>query len=330
MTSPETGGSPAARTVVEAEDALARVGASVRELRELLGALLDEGRGYVVGSLAAGLGNRGSDIDVIVLCERRSSEAPMMFFLRDTSVDLQYYNAGDPARIVSALPGERVPLATGWCALGCAPTMTEQRRIGRWLNASPIDPAFPDLFDPVAVPVVEAALVRGAVEGLVLKTFAARIIGAAGRPSAAAWRRAGRALVEVLARAAGELFIGEKWIVARAVRAGLDPGLAQRAFNCDSERELREIHSMAGLSALAEPGAVALRAAEGLERLELGATTWTLVGGRRVVPCDPAEARPDVIEMGSAATIVDALAEGLVVPVVDRSALDEGVRACAA
>ncbi|RDI55575.1 nucleotidyltransferase domain-containing protein [Nocardia mexicana] len=330
MTSHETVAWPRARTAVAVEDALARVGASVGELRELLGALLDEGRGYVVGSLAAGLGNSGSDIDVIVLCDRRSSDAPMLFFLGDTSVDLQYYNAGDPAATMAALPGERVRLAAGWCALGCAPAMTLQRRIGRWLNASPLDPAFPDIVDPAATPVAAAALVRGAVESLVLKIFAARTIGAAGLPSAAAWRRAGRALVEVLARASGELFIGEKWIVARAVRAGLDRGLARRAFGCSDERQLREILSAAGLSALGEPGVVELRAADGLERLELGATTWTLVGGRRAVPCDPAELVPEALETASAATVLDAVAEGVVVPALDRPELDERVRACAA
>ncbi|MGW4365400.1 nucleotidyltransferase domain-containing protein [Nocardia takedensis] len=326
MTSPETA---ARRAADDADEALARVGASVTELRDLLGALLDAGRGYVVGSLAAGLGNRGSDIDVIVLCDRGSSDAPMMFFLNETSVDLQYYNVGDPARVIADLPAERVRFAGSSCALGPAPAMKMQRRIGRWLNASPLDPAFPEIFDAADYPVAQAALVRGAVESLVLKTFTARTISASGRLGTAAWQRAGRALVEVLARAAGELFVGEKWIVNRAGRCGIDAELAGRAFTCDGPESMREILAAAGLAALDDPALVTLRAADNLERLDLGATRWTLLGGRRMLPGDPADLTPETVENYSAATRLDAVAEGLVVPVLDRDALDERVRACA-
>jgi hypothetical protein len=312
------------------ERALSRVGATVPALEELLGSLLDAGPAYVVGSLAAGLGNGGSDIDINVMAERKTQEAPMMFFLDSTCVDLQYYDAAEPGRVAAGLHADSVELAGARCMLGAAPALKSQKRISRWMTACPFDEDDPPVFDPGTLGSLHAALVRGAVEALVLRAFLAWALEPAGARARIAYRRAGRAVVEVLTRAAGDLFIGEKWLVARAARAGIDDDVAAAAFATGSRAELEQVLSGSGLGALAAPDLVTLERSSDIEEVRVGAEAWTLLSGARVVRGGASQYDPERLRARRDRALADALAEGAVAPSIDHRALDEAVSACAA
>lgn len=303
--------------------ALERVGATLEELRELLGSLIADGRVYVVGSLAAGLGNRGSDIDVNVFVGDATRDAPMMFFLGDISVDLQYYAADHPARMVAELPDESARVAGAPCALAPAPPAKPQRRLSRWVTACPFDADEQPLYDGADVERIQAALVRGALEAYVLTTHAARVADAAGPTARIAWSRAGRAVLEVLARVAGDLFIGDKWIAARAARSGVAPELVERAFAAASESEVQAVAAEAGLPELDPSALVVVEPAPNLEPVKIGNERWTLVNGVRILPGAPEEHAPDRLE---GRELLNAFAERLVTARVDQDGLTEALR----
>jgi hypothetical protein len=318
-----------ARWCVDVERALGRVGASAAQVRALLGSTAEGGVGFLVGSLATGLGNQGSDIDVNVFRAERTSDAPMMFFLGRTSVDVQHYARQESERIVAALSASTVRLGGACCALGPAPDPRTQRRLSRWLTACPLSSDARAIFTDEEVERASAALVRGAVEQLVRLSFTAGLLDSAGALGELGWRRAGRALVELLARAHGDVFIGEKWLVARALRCGADRDLVQRIFATTSAELLRGVLGDSGLDALSTPELCSLRVREDLEEVSIAGRAWTVANNRRLLGLSLSDLLPAQLTR-TPADLLDALTEGVVELEVNHDALDEALLRCAA
>jgi hypothetical protein len=310
--------------------ALTRVGTRPAAVSELLGSIRDDGPAFLVGSLAAGLGNRGSDIDVNVFCAEPTGEAPMMFFLGQTSVDVQLYATEESRRIVAALATDRVAFAGSVCALGPPPELKTQRRISRWLTACPFTSSQAPVFEDAEAELALAALVRGALENLVRAGYAALVLEPLGAASEVAWRRAGRAVIETLARGRGDVFIGEKWLVARAARCGVDRALVRRAFEVSCSEELAGVLRTAGLPQLELSELVSLAGAAPLEEFALAGRSWTLLGGARLLPGSPGDLSAERLASEGGPGLAEALAEGALAVAVDHHALDEVLRSCAA
>jgi len=220
----------------EARAAVGKVGLTPEQIVEVLGSCLDGEAVYLVGSLAAGLGNAGSDIDLhVFVTERAAGVVPMLFFADRVRLDLVHHEAGRPAAVLAATPRDWVPLLGGRCALGRLPGMTDLKRLSRWATALPLHAGVPPLLDQAQVARAAAAVVRAAVEVSVRTAAFATILAAAGAEHAPlAWSRAADLAVEAAVRAAGEIFIGDKWLPAKARRAGLPPALLARARQVSS------------------------------------------------------------------------------------------------
>lgn len=117
-----TGASSSSRV----DEALRPVAISTTDVRKLLKDLTDDGDLYLVGSLAAGLGNRGSDVDIQIFVDSDDfTSTPMMFFVERVVVDVQYFKLGSPASLVP-LDCPTADIAGGPCALGAPPTRSRR------------------------------------------------------------------------------------------------------------------------------------------------------------------------------------------------------------
>lgn len=222
MTSPKSGNSTDTvfgRNARNLGDSLAVVSLLEEQLTESLGSLLNGGPAFVVGSLPAGYGNAGSDVDInVFLDDDIASSVPMMFFVDDVIVDIQYFRRSEPRDVAKALRLDVTPLGEGLINLHAAPPPKIQKRLGRWLTAVQLtERDRPSQLLGDAVVPVPATLVRGALEELARQIAVASILECT-RSTATplGWNRAARAAVELWARLAGELFVGDKWTAAKS------------------------------------------------------------------------------------------------------------------
>ncbi|MFD3686482.1 hypothetical protein ACFWTE_16875 [Nocardiopsis sp. NPDC058631] len=211
-------------------EALEKVGVTPEQLTETGGTVLTSGPAYLVGSLAHGLGNGGSDIDVHVFTEEtRRPTPPFLFFLGRTPVDVEYYPSAHVADVTGGLSPDSVPTAVGPMACGVPPASRDLRSLTRWCTALPLREGSPALLGDQQRSLVAAHRRRTVLDSLLERWMAAELLAAAGHDSPHAWRGCGRALLQLAAGTGDRLAIGGKWLVASVRRSGVAPSLVSAA-----------------------------------------------------------------------------------------------------
>ncbi len=311
----------------DADSALRVVGLSVREVLDLGGSVLSAGPAHLVGSLAGGLGNRGSDVDVHMFVSGVDKPTPAyLFFAGDTPVDVEHYPPGMPAQVLAAArahPVRELPL--GVVSLAPPPGRRLRRTASRWLCSVPLRPDTPPVFEPDQAALVLPILVRAALEQLVQFWAVARLAAVA-RPAAAAylWQRAGRTLLELRCRAVGDVLTGEKWLPDRAARLGLPPAEVAAHYAVDTEPALVAMLAGTGLSTW-DPWRLALLVAQPLTEVRVG--RQVLWGNRHqrllANPCTAAGYLGDEVARWPAVRLLDAVSGGEIAVDVCPTALAE-------
>jgi hypothetical protein len=268
--------------------ALRRVGLTPEAVVDILGSCLDTERVFLVGSLAAGLGNADSDVDLhVFVTESAPGLVPMLFFANRIRLDLLRYEAGAPAAALAKTPRPSVPMLGARCALGALPGMTDLKRLSRWATAVPMHEDTVPLFDEAEMARVSAALVRLAVDGTVWAAALASVMQA-GRSAYAplAWSRAAEAALEVVVRAAGEIFVGDKWLPTKARRCGLPPSLLAAARRVGSATEYARFVDKIGVPT-ANPSELVRLCPTDAPQFTFGSRTFRLIDGRLLPPLEP-------------------------------------------
>ncbi|MFC8426364.1 hypothetical protein ACFUN7_36910 [Streptomyces sp. NPDC057236] len=249
------------------------MGLSPEAVAELVAPELGGGRAYLVGSLAGGLGNRSSDVDIHVVDENvERHRGPKLNRLDGVPVDIEHFPASAPAELAQG-PGD-VPVlrfAAGDVAL-CRPLeRSEQRRAARWFHATGLDPAAPPLYDAAQSARVQAMLARvtfGRLAGLACMAGLAEQAGLAEDTRRHLWRQAGRQLLELRCRLAGDVTTGDKWLPVRARRLGLPTAPV------DDGAHLRADLVKAGLPEFDPSALAAVRPARGSRTVSLAGRSW--------------------------------------------------------
>ncbi|WP_217559009.1 hypothetical protein [Streptomyces sp. GbtcB6] len=218
---------------MSAEQALATVGLTVGDVLAGTGDALADGRAYLVGSLASGLGNAGSDVDIHLLVSGLDQQVPAaLHFVRDVAVDVEEYPAAWVDRILAAAAEHTAVLGQAPCevALGRSIDRYTFRWVARWVHAAPLLDGTPPVFTDAQVAWLLPLAVREAMDQMLLAQAAAELadeVPDGQLPEGARtylWQRALRLLLEVRCRAAGDVTTGDKWLPARAARLGFDLG----------------------------------------------------------------------------------------------------------
>lgn len=210
-------------SAVHLDRCLSKVGVDPHDLVAEGGSLLADVPCYLVGSLAQGYGNRGSDVDIDVFeAELDDSMPPFIFFVKSILVDIQRHPAGVVPRLIASL--DEATLDTELGPMGKAPSMTakQRRALTRWSNSVPLRDDMGPLVDDVGQKVVAAHQLRSAFDDMWLSWVLAELATEADMQSDYLWRRCRRRLLNVLCTAAGSPPIGEKWLAARCQRVRLD------------------------------------------------------------------------------------------------------------
>ena len=235
---------PVPRRAAPAHEALAVVGLTVGEVASCVDREHVEGARYLVGSLASGLGNAHSDVDVHVLVPGLAhAVGPRLYHAAETTVDVEQYPlgwAGETLGRLSAVPTAERPFGT--VALRNCVAGSQRRWLCRWIHAAPLEPTVHPVFSDDETRALLPALVREAHDRVLIEVAAGLLADAAAdratRPqptptptptptqtqtpsSEYLWMRAARGLLELRCRAAGDVTTGEKWLPARARRLGL-------------------------------------------------------------------------------------------------------------
>ena len=275
MTSPREGWS--------VDLALATVGTSERRLLDLLGSVVATDPAYLVGSLAAGFGNARSDVDIQVFVTSDVAPVPMIFFIDDTPIDVQYFRQGSPQ-----MAAEQLDVCVGHigllrCARSPAPPAKQQKRISRWLTALPLEHCSAALITGDQSRLIEAHLVRGALEEAIRHLALASLLSRCRHllePVAA--RRAATAIVEAEVRSRGETFVGDKWIWRKARRANLLDRRKRVAQVSSWEEALSRAHAL-GIDDDAPHEAVFFEAVRPSSSIMLAGEEWHVRADRTIV-----------------------------------------------
>jgi hypothetical protein len=311
-------------------DALRVVGVQRHEVEHLAGSIFAGKPAFLVGSLAAGLGNPGSDIDAHVFTENEAPVGLMELFIGDRPVEVQQFDRHIPLNLMAGFHANASirRLAIGPCAVGGeAPARATQRRMAHWLYALPFSPdqEARHVFDEDAAAMVHAVLVRGAIEETLLCAATAHLAEAAGAPATGyTWRRAGRWLLETVVRAAGELFVAEKWLPRRITRGGIDADLSRRLYSLSDGAGFRAALRSLELDRLDPAELVALRRIPDSEPVTIGGSHFLLLTQTRLALRTGVEPGPlgALIQASGAAAVLHAVGNQEVIPRVDAARLD--------
>jgi hypothetical protein len=312
--------------------ALKRVGVTPEQVVDVLGSCLDGEDTYLVGSLAAGLGNAGSDIDLhVFVAEPAPGVVPMLFFADRTRLDLVHYQVGTPAKAVTGVAEQgAAPLAGGSCAFGTPSGMTNLKRLSRWATAVPVHIGSPPLYSPPELDRISAALVRNALEVAVRAAAVATVLEAM-RSSLAqlAWSRAAEAVVETAVRAAGQIFIGDKWLPVKVSRSDVPATLLGRARQVAGAAAFDRFVTGLGIPVSDPASLVTVCRAEAPEFTFVD-QAYRLIGGRLVVspelPSQPLAGALAALPAGGAAVLGDGINTGAVTLTVDKDSVDGRLR----
>jgi len=264
-----------ASPVASVEDALRTVGATPGEVLEALGDY--DGEAYLVGSLAAGFGDRRSDVDVHVVWDGESVETgPILAFTRGGAcVDVRHVGRSGIERALASRHPGAVPVSSG---------RTPAWLLSRWLNAAPFDPAARPLLTERERARARAVIVESLLADLAALAAFAALAERAG--AARAWylvRRAGVAAWELAATLSGRDYLGERWLPARSSHPAV---AAVGAAACSARRvgELSALLARIGIDAEDLPRRVELRRHSEAEAWTLDGRPWLLVASRWLVP----------------------------------------------
>ncbi|WP_157740264.1 hypothetical protein [Micromonospora auratinigra] len=283
----------------DVDRALDVVGLTLAEVLELGGTVLTAGPAYLVGSLAGGLGNRGSDVDIHLLVPGIDKPTPaFLFFAGDTPIDIEHYPDTMPAALAAgaqAYPVRTLPI--GAVSLAPAPGRRTRRTAARWLNALPLHPDQPPVFAGPQAAAVRAVLVRAALDQL-LQVWAVARLADPVDPDAAAylWSRAGRELLELRCRAAGDVLTSEKWLPSRARRLGLTEPAVRAHYTVAGAGDLAALLADTGLDDWDPWRLTAVAPDPQRQPVKLGREGFALTRHGRLVP-DPVSVRGSVAEV---------------------------------
>ncbi|OEV11295.1 hypothetical protein AN218_13590 [Streptomyces nanshensis] len=291
---------------VTVEQALKVVGLTLDEVRDLGGSVLTAGPAYLVGSLAGGLGNKGSDVDVHLLVEGITKPTPAyLFFAGETPVDIEHYPVTMPAQLIAtadAFPVRELPV--GRVSLAPSPGRRMRRTASRWLNSLPLLPGQSPVFTEEEAGRVLPMVVRSALDQMLVVWAVARLAERADPGSDTAaylFRRAGRELLELRCRAQGDVLTSEKWLPSRAARLGIDADLVRRHYAVPDEKELVALLADTGLADWDPWRLTTVREDPGRRTVHLGREAFALTRHGRVFA-------DSVTADGSLHDAVDALA----------------------
>ncbi|SCG53975.1 hypothetical protein [Micromonospora halophytica] len=268
------------------EEALGVVGLTLARVLELGGSVLAAGPAYLVGSLAGGLGNQGSDVDIHLLVPGIDRPSPaFLFFAGQTPIDIEHYPEDMPAAMVAgalAYPVRKLPI--GPVSLAPAPGRRTRRTAARWLNALPLDPDQGPIFDPTGAEAVRAVLVRASLDQVLQLWAVARLATGADDDAARyLWGRTGREVLELRCRARGDVLTSEKWLPDRADRLGFGPAFSRSHHTCGSEADLVELVADVGLADWDPWELTVVRTEPQRRRIRLGRTDYALTRHSRLV-----------------------------------------------
>jgi hypothetical protein len=235
----------------DAAQALSTVGLTVNDVRTLGGSVLDAGRPFLVGSLAAGLGNRGSDVDIHLLVpDLDQPTPPFLLFAGATPVDIEHYPEQLPAKVLArARSAAVVDIPLGRVSLAPPPDRSLRRRLARWLSAVPLIESMDRIYDAAEAATILPVLIRAAIDEFVqLSAVAGLAERIDGEAAAYLWSRAGRQLLEVRCRAAGDVATGHKWLPDRATRLGIPVGRQRQHYGARSAAEVAVLAADTGLA----------------------------------------------------------------------------------
>ncbi|MGQ0838820.1 hypothetical protein [Actinokineospora sp.] len=304
--------------------ALGRVGTSVGDVVDVCGSILDTGTPYLVGSLAQGFGNRGSDVDIhLFVPDLARATPPFLCFIGSVPVDIEHFPATLPRELSDALDTEFVAAGIGPIAVAPRLDRTVRARLTRWLTAMPLT-AGPPLLDAGRRAVVEAHLMRHALTRTLIR---GAIAAAAGRLDPYAWRRCGAGVLDLMCAARGWPPIGDKWLPARVRRAGIAAEQVEAADGVRDQRGLVALLDRLGV-AVAEPLDLAvLRPDPDAEVVRIGRQRFVLTRFGRLEDRAPVAGGPwhEVVERVGAEEAVELLRTGLLRLELDDDSLTKGL-----
>lgn len=254
------------------------VGMTVADLEQAVATDLSQGSAYLVGSLASGLGNAGSDVDIHVLRDGISDKTgPFLHFVQDVIVDIECY----PADWVSQVVAQNQGRALADIGVGHIPLIEPLepvmgwKTLSRWLHAMPVNEDQREIFTADEASVLLPLLVRRAYDETILAVALAQLADAASEPLSAReylWRDASRRLLELRCRAAGDVTSNSKWLPARVRRLDLaDPAEVSDEASFWSVADRCQLRRPADVWNLTH-----LTVAVGSQPISLGGEKWLL------------------------------------------------------
>jgi hypothetical protein len=309
-----TGTHQATAATVQAKRALSRVGVTAEQLLDQGGSVLTAGRCHLVGSLAQGFGNRGSDIDLHVMSPEIERPSPsFLMFVGTVPVDIEHYPASYTARILAKLPGDRARTALGEIALDGALDQWETRALTRWYSAIPLRPGDPSLLDEGQRHAAMAYLLREALHTVLRYWIIADLVSRSGRDAGHLWRLCGQAVLSLLCAARGLPPVGAKWLAARVERAGIAGEVRAAAADVSGSEDVARLLDSAGL-AVGDALALGRIEADQTTPVRIGADHFALTRHGRLEsrPLPKAGRCPEVLAATGAQELVAQLDAGLI------------------
>jgi len=310
--------------------ALEKVDLTADEVVAAGGSVLDVGMPFLVGSLAQGFGNRGSDVDIhLFVADLERATPPFLIFIGDVPVDVEHFPATLPGTLVDALGERTADTGLGPLALGTVLERHARKRLTRWLTALPMRGGIQPIFSPTQRARVYPHLLRFALSRLLTLAAMAEVCDRAGYRSDYHWRLCGRATLDVLCTAAGYPPIGDKWLPSRVRRADLSMELVTTAAEVRSLADVRAILLRYGGLAIDPLSVTLVQRAPGVRDVRLGRQTYLhTCFGRLEQPGDvPLGQCGDVLARHDARAVVDLLRTGVIRLMLDDEGLDRSVAA---
>lgn len=302
------------KTAVTLESALAKVGVTTDRLVADGGSVLTAGRAYLVGSLAQGLGNGGSDIDIHLFApDVTQATPPYLFFIGAVPVDVEHYPVDEPDRITSALDPSTAPTPLGDIAVRPVLGHWHQLSLTRWITALPLDPQSPPLLNSAQLRTASAHLLRSTVDKLVRAWALAELADAARRDSTYLWRLCGRAFLDMLCAAQGHPPLGDKWLPARVRKAAITPSLARATADLAGSKDAALLAEQSGLPSFDPLHLVRVDADPAAESVRIGKDRFVLSQHGKLH--EPHPVKPGTVAESlachGAGELVDLLSKGL-------------------
>lgn len=244
------------RAVATPDEALSRVGITTEQLLSGTGTALSLGRPYVVGSLAQGFGNRGSDIDLHLFSREAEIRVGLRhLFVEAVPVGVEDYRDSEPDRRLARLITRRAHTVLGPIALAAPLEPSEQKLLGLWAMAVPLMPGTPRALTAEQESLVYAHLMRAGLCDVLFSGALAETIDAAHLDSGYAWRSCRRSLLDILCLSRGMPPVGAKWL-PRRVRLLLSEPLVEAVEAVEDTDGLRRLLDHLGMPDLTLRSAV--------------------------------------------------------------------------